>query len=243
MVPEMTAAELRDIFVSAAFKQDLEELSCYLASIAPERPVVHCLAKHLWKGKHTFQLEAKRKDLARGKVDLVVDDDVRVEFKSSYDFDMERLKLELKEYGDKSLKEMRASARNMKRSIGWNVGLMIYEDICEKKPDIFVWIICSRNLSMVDPDLRKRICMSKEQLVWNNRGHSYPDSSYIPIADSFLRRLKAEIIAEGYTVRPFSVLEAEIKTNGDIPSTYHFRICDLVSSTSHMSSSSEGSPP
>ena len=217
----MTAAQLRDLLVSGEYKQDVEQLSSYLASIAPERPMLHCLAKHLWNGRCKFQLEAKLKDL--------VVDGKHIEFKGSYDFGMERLELELKKYGDKSLKAMWATARIMKRSIGWNVGLKIYQDICEKKPDMFVWIICSRDLSKVDPDDRKRICMSKEQWEWNNRGHSYPDSTYLPIADSFLKRLQAEIITEGHRVRPFSVLEAEIVTNGDIPSTYHFRICDFTS--------------
>jgi hypothetical protein len=141
---------------------------------------------------------------------------------------MEGLERELKKYGDEPLKAMWDNAKKMKKSIGWS-GLKIYEDICEKKPNIFVWIICSRNLSKVNPDVRKRVCMSKDQWTWNNRGHSYPDSSYLPIADSFLERLKAEIKNDGYSVRSFSILEAELATNGDIPSTYHFRICDFAS--------------
>jgi hypothetical protein len=183
--------------------------------------MVHCLAKQLWKGQYKFQLEAKLKDL--------VVEGTHIEFKSSYDFGMERLDLELKKYGDRPLKAMRAAARLMGKSIGWNVGLKIYEDICGKNPHLFVWIICSRDLSKVSPDDRDRICMSKEQWAWNSRGHPYPDPTYLPIADSFLKRLQAEIIAEGGRTRLFSVLEAEIVTNGAIPSTYHFRICDFTS--------------
>jgi len=41
---EMTAIQLRDIFATAEYKQDLEELSSYLASIMHERPIIHCLA-------------------------------------------------------------------------------------------------------------------------------------------------------------------------------------------------------
>lgn len=131
----MTAAQLRDLIVSAEFKQDVEQLSSYLASIAPETPIKHCLAKHLWKGGHKFQLEAKRKDLVvNGK---------HVEFKGTFDFSMTGLERELVSYGEKPLKAMYWAARMMKKSIGWS-GLNIYQDICEKKPDIFVLIICSR---------------------------------------------------------------------------------------------------
>ena len=59
----MNAAQLRDLLVSEAYKQDVKELSSYLSSIAPETPMVHCLAKQLWKGQYKFQLEATRTDL------------------------------------------------------------------------------------------------------------------------------------------------------------------------------------
>jgi hypothetical protein len=220
MEAKMTARQLRDLPMSVEYKRDVEELSSYVASIAPERPMLHCLAKHLWNGRHNFQLEAKLKDL--------VIDGKHIEFKGSYDFGMEKLDVGLKKAGVSSLKAMYEMARDSKRSIGWNVGLKVYEDICEKTPDMFVWIICSRDLSEVDPDDRKRICMSNEQWKWNNRGHSYPDQTYLPIADSFLKRLQDEIISERCAVKPFSILEAEFVTKGDFASTYHFRICDFT---------------
>jgi hypothetical protein len=216
----MTGAQLRDLLLSDEYRQGVEELSDYLASIAPETPMVHCLAKQLWKRQYKFQLEAKKKDL--------VVEGTHIEFKSNYDFGMEWLDRDLTKYGDRPLKAMRAAARLMNKSIGWDIGLRLYQDICEKNPALFVWIICSRDLSKASPEDRSRICMSKEQWDWNSRGHPYPDPTYLPIADSFLKRLQAEIIAEGDHSRVFSVLEAEIVTNGAIPSTYHFRICDFT---------------
>src|SRR5260370_9367726 len=60
----MTAAELREIILSADFKPGLEEVSSYLASIMQEAPIVHLLAKYLWKQKHLYALERnKRHDL------------------------------------------------------------------------------------------------------------------------------------------------------------------------------------
>ena len=41
----MTAAELRNIILSAEFQTGLEEVSSYLASITQEAPIVHLVAK------------------------------------------------------------------------------------------------------------------------------------------------------------------------------------------------------
>lgn len=60
----MIAAELRDMILSPDFKTGLEEMSSYLASIMQEGPIVHLLAKCLWKQKHLYALERnKRHDL------------------------------------------------------------------------------------------------------------------------------------------------------------------------------------
>ena len=71
----MTAVELREIIGSSEFKQELEEISSYLASIMQERPIVYLLAKCLWKLGYKFELEHDRHDLSlNGK---------RIEFKVS----------------------------------------------------------------------------------------------------------------------------------------------------------------
>lgn len=204
----MTADELRAILVSAEYKQDLEEMSSYLASIKQERPIIYCLAKFLWKRGRVFQVEAKRRDL--------VVDTTHLEFKYSFDCDMARLDDELQKYGDKPLTVMweHVQAKHMSKS--WCVMPQIYEDICIKKADIFIWVICSRDLSKVAPDARKRICWSAEQCKWGEM-HPYSDRTYLRVADLLLERLQ--------TVRPFSVLREEIVTNGDFPSAYHLRIC------------------
>jgi hypothetical protein len=214
----MTSAELKDIFASHGFKKDLKELSSYLASIKQERPIVHCLAKHLWKRGHKFQLEAKHKDLVVDKTHL--------EFKYSYDSDMAFMSKEFKKYGHKPLEEIRRLARAKKRSTGWNVMPGMLGDMCEKETDIFVWIICSRDLSKVAPDDLKRICWSKAQCEWNAK---YPQSAsardYLKVVDLFLDKVQAE------SERPFSVLKEAIETNGDFPSTYHFILCEFSKTT------------
>src|SRR5438552_482130 len=92
MESKMTSEDLREIVTSSEFKQDLEELSSYLASIAQERPIVYLLAKCLWKRGYHFELEEKRSDLSvNGK---------RLEFKFNYDKMAGRLQDELTRHGD-----------------------------------------------------------------------------------------------------------------------------------------------
>jgi hypothetical protein len=102
----MTAPELGDLFDSPEFKNDLDDLSTYLASIMQERPIIYCLAKQMWKAGIKFELEAKKKDLlVNGR---------RIEFKFTYDFDAEKLRRS-REYGDMPLEEMWDEVRGTSR--------------------------------------------------------------------------------------------------------------------------------
>jgi len=207
---KMTAKELRDIFVSPDYKHDLGELSTYLASIKQERPIIYCLAKHLWKKGYKFRLEDKRKDL--------VVDGKRIEFKYSFDCDMARLEEALTKYGKKPLKAMWDDVQAKKISKSWSTIALIYEDMCIKKADIFVWIIHARDLSKLAPDDLQRVCWSPEQCKYNAI-HPYSDRECLRVADSFLDHMRL--------IRPFSVLKEDIEAKGDFPSTYHLRICDF----------------
>jgi hypothetical protein len=206
----MTAEELRTILTSDEYKHELESMSSYLASIKQERPIVYALAKLLWNRKLVFQVEAKRRDLMIG--------DTHVEFKYSFDCGMDGLKDELKKYADKPLDVMWADVCAKKLSKTWAKMPQVYEDICIKKPDIFVWFVCARDLSAVSSEAVKRICWSAEQCKWSSR-NPYSDRSYLTVVDSFLERLQA--------VRAFSVIREEIATSGDFPSVYHLRICEF----------------
>jgi hypothetical protein len=218
----LTAKALRAILVSREYKRELEEMSSYLASIKQERPIIYSLAKRLWKDRRVFQLEAKRRDL------VVYDgaDETRVEFKYHFDCDMTKLDDELRSYGNKPIKTVLDEAQARMSSTGWTVALKVYEDMYEKKPDIFVWVICSRDLSKVGKEVLKHICWSAEQCKWIGR---YPnarmDQAYMSVADSFLAKLKT------VGKRPFEVLKADLATKGEFPSAYHFRICDFTKTT------------
>lgn len=205
----MTSAELRDILATSEFQQGLLDLSSYLASIMQERPIVYLLAKCLWKRGIKFELEAKR-------CDLVVNE-TRLEFKFNYNKMVDLLSEELTTW-DK-LEEMWAAVQAGQISKSWGVMPRIYKDVCDKKPDIFVWIICSRDLGKVADDEMKRICVSREQCKYNTKRPYSSDGNDLTVADTFLNKLQV--------VRPFSLLKQDIETKGDFLSTYHFRICEF----------------
>src|SRR5579862_1950040 len=144
----MTAKELRDLIKSSDFTLGLEEMSSYLASIMQERPIIYLLAKCLWKKKCKFELEDKRQDLFLN--------DKRIEFKFNYDRGLGvNGRKELEKYGD-NIQRMWEDAKAKVTSKSWGVLAKVYEDMCVKDPApaIFVWIICSRDLSKVaDEDL------------------------------------------------------------------------------------------
>jgi hypothetical protein len=213
----MTGTELRELFLSSAFKRDLEEMSSYLASIMLERPIVYLVAKCLWNLGHEFALEERRQDLSvNGK---------RVEFKFNYDKCEKLLTGELAKYGN-NLKGMRE--RIGAREKAWGVMPRIYEDACVRQPppDIFVWIICSRDLIRFASDDRDRkldrICVGRAQYKYNTTHPYDSDGEHLTVVDSFLAQLQA--------VRPFRLLKLDIQTNGAFRSTYHFRICDFAPS-------------
>jgi hypothetical protein len=203
---EMTAAELREIVVSSEFKQGLEELSSYLASVKQEKAIVYLLAKCLWKRKHKFALEDNYCDLSVNST--------QVEFKFHYDKMAEPLGDELARWPD--LGALWAAEKNK----SWQaITAAIYKDVCVKQPSLFVWIICSRDVSKVADEDLDRICMGREQRKYNKRHPYNPNGEYLRVADELLEKLCA--------LRPFSVLKEVIATNGDFPSTYHFIICEF----------------
>lgn len=209
----MTAAELRDVIISPEYKQDLQDMSCFLASVKQERPLVYFLAKQLWKRRCKFRLEAERTDLIiNGK---------RFEFKFTYDCDMGVLSKELENSGGKLLKDVCID----KPTHGWVALPRLYADMVNKRADVVVWVILSRDLSGVDEDALQGICVSEFQKKWNKK-HPYSDRVYLKIAERFLEKIRAE--------KSFSVLKEEIQTTGEFPSVYHFWLCEFANANGNI---------
>jgi hypothetical protein len=218
----MTAAELREIVLSREFKTGLEELSSYLASIMQEGPIVQLLAKCLWKHKQVYALERyKRRDLTiwtppKGSR-------TTIEVKFNYETCAGKLSKEVPPFAELAAKLRGRPPEIAAKKTGWAIIPRIYEDVCDKKPDIFVWIICSRDLDFgtLSKNELERIVnwkpLKKHRLL-----HPYrTDREFLDTVDGFLKILRK--------FRRFSVLTAEIETKGYFSSIYHFRICEFPS--------------
>ncbi len=198
----MTGSELLDLMRSPEFQAELSEMSSYLASVMQERPIVYLLAKLLWKQGVKFKLEHEH-------TDLLIDDRL-VEFKFNYITCGATLRKEMiRHEGDFS----RARSK-------WGVMYKIRRDILEKRPHLFAWIICSRDIRSLSQEDKERICVWRKQEKYNKASPYGSDSDCLTVVDEFLDHLKKE--------RHFSCLAAKIVTEGAaFPSTYHLRICEF----------------
>jgi len=206
----MTAAELREIFATSTFREELAEMSSYLASIMQERPIVYLLAKHLRRKGYRFELEHKQTDL--------VVDGKRVEFKMNYNRCEEDLGNVLERF-DGNLEGMWAAVEMGLLNKTWRVGPKIYQDVCVKRPDLFVWIILSRDLSNVPQADLNCIGFAVEQCKYNTTHPYCSNGDSLVVIDRFLSLLQE--------ARSFSLSKLDIETKADFPSTYHFRICEF----------------
>lgn len=188
------------------FKNELEELSSFASNIKQERPIVLLFAKYFWRKKRDVILELN-------KCDLVVDG-TRIEFK--YHFDCDTTQRVAKELGKAGGELERLLAG---KPTGWNVCANIHKDMVEKNPDIFVWIICSRDLSTLDEKSLAKVVWSRQQNDFNKSVAYDPAGNNLLVMNQFLEKLQP--------VRPFSIGMKSVQTARDFPSTYHFLVCEF----------------
>jgi hypothetical protein len=184
----MTGSELQVLFRSSDFTDGLKDMSSYLASIMQERPIVYLLAKCLWKQKYKFKLEDKK----HKNCDLYLQNK-RIEFKFNYNKCQERLAKELAQWAnyDHSLEGIQELIRTKKIDKSRGIMPRIFKDVWEKEPDIFVWIICSRDLSEVAPGDLERVCVWPEQKKYDELRPYNSDGELLTEIDSFLGRLQS----------------------------------------------------
>jgi hypothetical protein len=203
--------DLRAVFQSSEFKAELEDLSSYAANIRQERPIVLLVAKYFWQHGHKFALEKKR-------CDLVVDD-TRIEFKFHFDCDMLSLQKELNRYGG-DVKRLMQAVSQKELSPTWTVSPGIYKDIIVKRPDIFIWILCARDLSKLRNDEISRICIGVQQQRYNRDRPYESNREFLEVADGFLAKLQE--------LRKFSLEKTMIITHSGFPSAYYVMTCDFA---------------
>lgn len=201
---------IKSIFESPEFKLELEELSSWAANIRQERPIVALFGKYFWRQGHKVVLE-------KNKCDLVVDG-IRIEFKVHFDADIPLLEKELNKYAGDIETLMEAVAAGQK-SPTWTICPGVYKDVIIKRPDIFVWILCARDLSRLTEDDLSRVCVATHQRNYNRNRPYELDQEFLETVDTFFEKLQE--------LRKFSIEKATTVTNGWFPSTYHLMICDF----------------
>ncbi|MEM2046215.1 MAG: hypothetical protein QXZ47_06415 [Candidatus Bathyarchaeia archaeon] len=211
--------DLKRIFISDAYVEELKELSCYGVHIKQERPMCYILAKHLYKQSFDVILEK-----SQGKnywYDLVVNG-TTIEIKFYYESDLRnRLEKEMNKNQwdlDKLLFTLNSLKREHK-SYGWSMTLSILEDVFNKQPDIFILTILSRDLRKKVHDLSmEHICWSKYEIKYNEK-YGFNNNSSFKLLERFLESIKVK--------RNFKLDYTRIDINTLFPSTYHLYFCDF----------------
>lgn len=206
----IVAQDIKDIFTSSEFRSELEDLSSYAANIRQERPIVLLFAKYFWRRGCKFALEKKR-------CDLVVDE-TRIEFKFHFDSDMISLRKELNRY-DGNIERLMDAVSKRELSPTWTVSPGIYKDVIVKRPDIFVWILCTRDLSKLTNDDISRVCIGAHQQRYNRARPYESNREFLDVLDGFLAKLQE--------LRNFSLERITVGVNGGFPSVYHLMLCEF----------------
>jgi hypothetical protein len=213
----ITTKDIEMILETSEFKKELEDLSAYASSIRQERPIVMLLAKYFWQRRYKFAMEQKF-HLRRDKCDLVVDG-TYIEFKFHFDFDMLSLQKELNLFQGNIEMVWKAACED-ELSKTWTVSPSIYKDVIVKRPDIFVWIICSRDLSKLSNDDIDRVCIGVDQWKYNRKRPYESNREFMEVAGSLLSKLQE--------LRKFSLKQTAIMTNSNFPSKYQMMLCDFT---------------
>lgn len=207
----ITAQDIKIILESDEFRNELEELSSYAANIRQERPIVMLIAKHFWRRGHKVALEKK-------KCDLVVDE-TRVEFKFSFDSDTISLEKELNRfYGNLEMLMKAVSTKEMSGT--WTVSPAIYNDVIIKRPEIFIWILCSRDLSKLTIDELSRVCIAYQQQRYNQSRPYESSGKFLGAFEILLSKLQQ--------LRNFSLEKILRSTSNGFPSDYYFMVCEFT---------------
>ncbi len=211
--------DLKTAFESEGYKLDLSELSSYTANIIQELPMMLILSKYLSRNGFKPVLEMKK---GSDKFDLVVDD-TTIEAKFYYDCDMVlRLGSELSRWVNiKQIKQhIHMGRRTWRIDSGytWTIAVPIVKDILYKKPDIFILIVLSRDLSRVVD--KSQVNWTDAQDKYNNKlRYNYNDSRFKREVTRFLKMIKPK--------RKFKKQYFTTSANRDFPSTYHIWLLEF----------------
>ncbi|MEM3899397.1 MAG: hypothetical protein QXD34_06295, partial [Candidatus Bathyarchaeia archaeon] len=202
--------DLKRIFLSDSYVEELKELSRYGVHIKQERPMCYILAKHLYKQGFDVILEK-----SQGKnywYDLVVNG-TTIEIKFYYESDLRnRLEKEMNKNQwdiDKLLFTLNSLKREHK-SYSWSMTLSILEDVLNKAPDIFILTILSRDLRKKVHDLpMEYICWGEYEIKYNEK-YGFNNNRSFNLLERFLEGINVK--------RNFKLDYARIDINTLFPS-------------------------
>ncbi len=208
--------EIKKTLSSKPFKRELDDLSLYAANIKQERQIIGLLAKLLVKRRlfDKISMEKKTGKKSKEKTDLRIDDEISVEAKYNFDWDLEKLDKEMTTFGYDVNKVAR---KVMKKRDFWGISYGVIKDIVLKKPDIFMWIIVERDIGEVGQQQQTEkidICLADQQRKSQAGGFG-------KIIDKFFKSIKVR--------RKFDLDKISVGAdNKHFKSRYHFFILNFA---------------
>jgi hypothetical protein len=171
---------------------------------------VSFIAKFLNQKEIKPILEKKYSVGSKDKCDLFFNGK-NVEFKFYFDFD-----IKLFEKENQPVKKLYAEIKQNGFN-NWHVKPPIISDILIKNPDIFVWIISSRDISNLNDNDLENICYGNDQKKFFKNKNGF--DMYKTIED-FLKELEKE--------RSFKEKKATISLNGYLKTKYDFYFLNFL---------------
>lgn len=216
---------LIEVFESVEFQEELQELSSYGSNIKQERPIMYLLAKFLRrkdlivileKNKTDIVIQGVIRELKLGKKKVSPTFPVSIEAKFFFEFDLKKDAKKFKWNKD----EIEAFITNNQKSSGWSPVELILEDIFVKKPDIFILIIQSRDLTSVRTTSQLDRIVCSDQTLNYNKKFGINNKSNFQILQDFLHA--------NMTLKPFKLNELKLKIVQIFPSTYHIYLLNFI---------------
>lgn len=202
---------LIDVIKSTEFNAEICELSVYAANVKQERQIVSLLAKFLTREGYKTILEQvnPNAESKKTKYDLCLDG-INIECKYHFDFDIQIMKTE-----NRTIEQYRKELETKEKNLSWGIKPVIIKDIFYNKPDVFIWIVVTRDLSNISDGEIAAYCYGKEQRRYNKAPKEIE-----PVINKFLEEI--------YSEKTYTTETHTIQTKDKVNSKYDFYICNFI---------------
>lgn len=207
---------IQKLLKASEFKKRLIRISSYSAFMKQERPIQYELVNLLDVANHKIWLEYVNTDI-KCYNELI-------ELKFFYEFDIVQLKKEISEIS--SMEQFKTNVESKKYSSS-AIHAAIFKDLI-KGPDIFLLIILSRNLKLIENnnEISERIKYFKKEFnAYKETGYCYCNEILLNVVTNFIEQSKKFLQLPLSSKENFSYYA--IETHTLFPSTYHFYLFNL----------------